>query len=167
MVEGLPLFGWLKGSLFEEVTLTLNCNDEKGTNENTVSERTFLEQEWSGKVLRVGTGLARWNQWGCSKGGNCRLVRGRQAWLRRGEQRGLNSKSEEKALGSDSIWLLSTILILPYSWSKLIHNHWARALDWTTNVGTYLALCIDTEINRGKALLLDKKPFTCPASELP
>lgn len=34
-------------------------------------------------------------------------------------------------------------------------------------MGTYLALCIDTEIDRGEALLLDKKPFTCPASELP
>lgn len=56
-----------KGSLFEEVTLTLNCNDEKGTNENTVSGRTFLEQERSGKVLRVGTGLVCWNQWGVAK----------------------------------------------------------------------------------------------------
>lgn len=36
---------------------------------------------------------------------------------------GLNSKSEEKPLGSKRISLLSTMAVLPNSWSKLAHRH--------------------------------------------
>lgn len=59
----------VKGSLFEEVTFKLNCNDEKGTNENKISGENIPRiGHDQGHVLRVGTSLVCWRPAGFKKG---------------------------------------------------------------------------------------------------